>query len=117
MQDAEAKYERCYIRRVVVLVIGSIVLGAGLLGFCSQANADPLYRAEAGDAVITVYTEPCAVKAVGNLPKRATWTEKGKTFEGCAGSHPQYPILVFYFEGDKSVVVIEHGAFQKVTGT
>ena len=93
---------------VLIVVLGLLVVG--------NAKAEPMFRADAGDAVVTVHTEPCAVKAVGNLPKRATWVEKGKTFEGCAGQHPMFPILIFYFEGDKSVVVVPIELFQKVTG-
>ena len=99
----------------VGMVVGLVALGTQL--FAVKAQAEPLYRADTGDSVITVHSEPCAVQAVGNLPKRATWQEKGKTYEGCAGQHPQFPILIFYFAGDKSVVVVPVQLFQKVTGT
>lgn len=62
---------------------------------------------------ITVFDEKCALAAVSNLPGRATWTEKGKTFEGCVGVTP-FGVLTFYFEGDKSVVIIPIQAFDLV---
>ena len=94
---------------VLLLILAGVMVG--------NAKAEPMFRADAGEAVVTVYTEPCAVPAVGNLPKRATWQEKGKTYEGCAGQHPMFPILIFYFSGDRSVVVVPVEMFQKVTGT
>ena len=93
---------------VLITVIGLLLVG--------NAKAEPMFRADAGDAVITVHSGPCTVAAVGNLPRKATWREKGKTYNGCAGQHPMFPILIFYFEGDKSVVVVPIELFQKVTG-
>jgi hypothetical protein len=61
-----------------------------------------------------VYTEDCAVKEVANLPKRATWTEKGKTYEGCAGMSP-LGLVMFYFREDRSVAVVPASQFVKVT--
>ena len=116
MQDAEAKYERCYIRRVVMLGIGAIVLGAGLLGFCSQANAEPIYKASAEGTTITLHTADCKMPAVKNLPKRAVWEEGGVKTEGCYGPHPQFPVVVFYFS-DRTVVIVPVQLFQRVTGT
>lgn len=98
--------------------VGMLVLIA-LIAICvvaNKAHAEPMYQADTREAKVTVHSEPCAIAAVGNLPKRATWEEKGKVFEGCAGQHPMYPVLVFYFSGDNSVVVIEVGAFRRLTG-
>jgi len=114
MQDAEAKYERCYIRRVVVLVIGSIVLGAGLLGFCSQANAAPRYAANVQGVSIVLYDEPCKLDAVANMPHRATWTESGKTYEGCFHYFEHVNLIVAYF-ADKSVAPIPVEIFKPLT--
>lgn len=64
--------------------------------------------------VVTIYTEPCTLKEVQNLPQRATWVEGGKTIEGCAGMHPAGAVM-FYF-ADKTVVVHPMSAFVSVTG-
>jgi len=98
----------------VGMIVLIVVLGLAI--FAGKASAEPLYQADTGDAKVTVHSEPCAVAAVGNLPKRATWEEKGKTYEGCAGAHPAFPLLVFYFSGDRSVVVIPNEMFRKMTG-
>jgi hypothetical protein len=77
--------------------------------------AEPMVKANVQGIEITVYTEDCALKnVVSNLPKRATWVEKGKTFEGCAGA-TQFGVLIFYFN-DKTVAVVPVEHFAKVTG-
>jgi len=73
----------------VGMIVLIVVLGLAI--FAGKASAEPMFRADTGDAVITGHTEACQIKAVGNLPKRATWQEKGKTFEGCAGESPALP--------------------------
>ena len=81
----------------------------------SGANAEPQYRATVQDVVITLYSEPCALKGeVSSLPRRATWMEKGKTFEGCFGFVEPMRLLIFYFREDKSVAPIPAGLFVKV---
>jgi hypothetical protein len=78
--------------------------------------AGPMVKATVGGVEITVYTEDCQLKeAVSNLPKRATWVEKGKTFEGCAGAVPQLGVLMFYFKDDKTVAAVPMDVFAKVT--
>lgn len=79
-----------------------------------KANAEPLVRATEGGVVVTIYTEKCALPAVANLAHRATWTENGKTTEGCAGPHP-LGLIVMYFT-DKTVVIHPMQAFVSVTG-
>ena len=117
-EQEEQKFQRAYFRRVALLSLAAAaVLITAMIVLIPAAKAEPLFRADTGDSVITVHSEPCAVSAVGNLPKRATWEEKGKKYEGCAGQHPQFPILIFYFSGDRSVVVVPAQLFQRVTGT
>jgi hypothetical protein len=77
--------------------------------------SEPMVKANVQGIEITVYTEDCTLKnVVSNLPKRATWVEKGKTFEGCAGA-TQFGVLIFYFN-DKTVAVVPVEHFAKVTG-
>ena len=92
------------------------VLVATLLFGCpSNAYSEPLYQTAGGDgAVVTLHSEPCALKEVSNLPKRATWDEKGKTFEGCWGVSP-FGVAMLYFS-DRTVAVVPAEAFRKVTG-
>ena len=82
----------------------------------SGANAEPQYRETVQDVVITLYSEPCALKGeVSNLPRRATWMEKGKTFEGCFGYVEHLQLLMFYFRDDKTVAGLPVGVFSRVT--
>lgn len=96
---------------LVVLVLAFVV---GALT-CSQAQAEPIYRAEAADAVVVLRSGPCALTAVENLKKRATWTEQGKTFEGCWGV-TRFGVVVMYFN-DKTVSAIPVQMFVKVQGS
>jgi hypothetical protein len=86
--------------------------------FCFPAAvlAEPIAAMQQGDIRIVVYSDDCALKSVvSNLPKRATWTEKGQTFEGCAGG-TEFGVLLFYFREDKTVAAVPMQAFQKLTG-
>jgi hypothetical protein len=83
----------------------------------SHVNAEPQYRAEVQGVVITLHSEECQIKdVVSNLPRRATWLERGKTFEGCFGFVEQMQLLMFYFKDDKTVAGMPAGMFSKVTG-
>lgn len=94
----------------------AIVLGAALAGAMKYVYAEPMAKLEQDGVAITVYTEDCQLKdAVGNLPKRATWVEGGKTYEGCVGYQPQLRVFMFYFE-DKTVAAAPVAIFTKVTG-
>ena len=80
-------------------------------------KAEPQYRATVQGIVITLHSEECALKGqVSNLPRRATWLENGKTYEGCFGYIEPLQVLMFYFVDDKTVAGIPAGAFTKVTG-
>ena len=80
-----------------------------VLGF-----AAPQFEASGEGVKVVVHSEKCALKEISNLPYRATWTEKGKTTEGCAGPHP-IGVVLFYF-ADKTIVVVPMQEFVKVTG-
>lgn len=58
------------------------------------------------DGAVQLLDEPCRLAAVINLPRRATWTEGGKVFEGCWGRHVQAPHVILTYWEDKTVVPI-----------
>ena len=89
-----------------------------LLLLPSIAFAAPVYVAEVEGIRIELYDEPCKLKdTVSNLPYRATWTEKGKVFEGCFIPNPQTGVVMTYWREDKSVAAIPLDAFKRVTST
>lgn len=114
MTSIEAKEERAFLRvwvgRVLAL-ISLLILTAWVTG----AYAQPILQASADGVKVVIYEEPCKVDAVANLPKRATWHEKGKVYEGCMGAHPHFPVLMGYFV-DKTVVILPVEMFSRVSG-
>jgi hypothetical protein len=78
------------------------------------ANAEPSYEASGDGVRVVVYSEKCSLPEVMNLAQRATWTEKGKTTEGCAGVHPM-GVVLFWFS-DRTVVAIPTSQFVRVVG-
>jgi hypothetical protein len=75
--------------------------------------AEPMLAFQDGPVKIVIYTEDCALKnVVTNLPKRATWEEKGKSYEGCAAGTP-FGFVMFYFAGDKTVALVPAEGFTK----
>jgi hypothetical protein len=93
--------------RFIVLILSMIVPASSM--------AEPRYSAEVDGVKITLHDDKCALPAVANLGRKATWEERGKTFDGCWGGHPQFPVLIFYF-ADKTVVIVPTEMFKKVTG-
>ena len=96
---------------ILIFIIGALYAG--------KVFAEPIAQATVneGAVVVTVFSEDCNLKAtVANLPKRATWVEKGKTFEGCVGVEPAAGVAIFYVATDKSVTAIPLVAFARVTG-
>lgn len=79
------------------------------------AYADPAYQTKTGDVTLTLHTEKCELAEITNLPRRATWTEGGKTYEGCWGARPDQGIILAYFT-DKTVASVPIEAFVRVTG-
>lgn len=80
-----------------------------------RVYAASLYQAEADGARIVLTDEACRLQAVSNLKRRATWTEKGETFEGCYGLHEGTGLILAYFS-DKTVVILPPQIFSKVLG-
>jgi hypothetical protein len=85
-----------------------------LVGLATNAAAAPMAQTVSDGATIVLTDEPCKLKQVTNLKYRATWSEKGKVFEGCYAVHP-YGVVVGYFS-DGAVALIPLDAFAKVTG-
>lgn len=75
----------------------------------------PIFAADAQNVRIVLTDEPCTLKAVSNLPFRATWTEKEKVYEGCWSPRPDEGYVVGYFE-DLTVALIPIQAFKKLVG-
>ncbi len=98
-------------------LIWALAIGLAIGGvlYAAKVQAVPLYFAEAEGVRIILTDEDCKLPSISNLKKRATWTENGKTVEGCFGGHPQYPLVLFYF-ADKTIVVLPVEAFQRVNG-
>lgn len=96
-------------------LIAIFALGMALKS--SRAVAEPMVAADEGPVRVVIYTEDCALTSVvKNLPKRATWTENGKTFEGCAAVIQQAGLVIFYFD-DKTVALMPAQMFQRVSNT
>lgn len=89
--------------------LGVLFLLAILVG---NANATPLFVAEHEGVVVTLTDERCAVKEISNLELRATWVEKGKTFEGCWGTSNGF--VVSYWREDRTVAMFSAGVFKRL---
>lgn len=96
------------------LAFAAVLVGALLLGpffAIKTAKAAPIATATSGHLTITLYSDPCSLKAVSNLPQRAVWIEAGKVSEGCWGAS-QFGVIMAYFE-DKTVAVIPFEVFRR----
>ena len=88
------------------------VLAAILVLFTPQAGAEKIAHSEGNGVVFSLYDDKCQLEAVSNLPKRATWAEKGVTHEGCYALHPA-GLVVAYF-ADRTVVLAPTRVFRQV---
>lgn len=112
-RSIDEQLERCYWRRVGFVVVFAAILAALL--FPLLAHSEPLFQTSGEGITITLHSEACALKEVTNLPRRATWDEKGKTFEGC-WRLSQSGYVLFYFLEDKTVGDAPAQVFKKVVG-
>jgi hypothetical protein len=93
-----------------------ISLALAAVFYSGRVFADPIFTAEGeGGATVLLYNEPCQIKTLTNLPFRATWVEKGKTFEGCFVPRPEAQIVLFYFD-DGTVGYIPFQMLRKTVG-
>ena len=81
----------------------AVLLAIVLAG--TVANAAPIAAATAPGVTVTLFSDKCKLPAVKNLPLRATWTQDGKTIEGCFGGFTEANAIGIYFE-DGTVAVI-----------
>ena len=87
----------------ILLLLGSV-----------PAQAGPIAVLTGGGVRITLYTEPCAIKAPSNLPQRATWVKGAEMFEGCFNLFSG-PIVAMYFDDD-TIAAIPAALFTAVEG-
>jgi hypothetical protein len=103
------------IPRSVMTWFLAFLLAVFMIALTTIAQAKPLFVIELDDTTITFTDEPCALKAVGNLPYRAYRTQDGKVYEGCAGMNVFKHVLIYFVE-DRSFVSLPGSMLKKLTG-
>ena len=98
----------------LILALGVLVWLAG------HALAGPLFEADGEDErgsglKVVLYEEPCAIKTISNLTRRATWVENGIVIEGCWAPTP-VGVVMLYFHADRTMIVIPNTVFQRSPG-
>jgi hypothetical protein len=93
---------------------GTVIAVVATFLYCLPALAVPMAEASYNHAKIVLTDEACKLSAIKNLPRRAVWTEKGKTFEGCWEVH-QFGFVIAYFD-DQTIAVIPADMFKPITG-
>lgn len=101
---------------MILRAAGLLLVFLVLLFVFKPVRAEPFLSAEAGGVKVIIHTDDCKLKGVENLPKRATYHESGKKFEGCVGLSQELGLFLFYWE-DKTVVAIPQSFFARVHGT
>lgn len=94
-------------------MIAKLVIAAALILFPSVAYAAPVAVMDRDGIGITLFDEPCKFTHIVNYKYRATWSEDGKTFEGCFGLNTASRVIVAYFD-DKSIAVVPMSFFRPV---
>ena len=90
----------------------NLLLLATLLS--TPAVPAPVAVSQGEDVTVTLHDEPCALTAVVDLPRRATWTEGGATLEGCYGVHSAGPVVLYFV--DRSIALLPRSAFIPLSG-
>lgn len=109
--DKFSRIERAWRRRGLVIVFLLIVL---LMIFSTSSfGGQPIYQAQEGDLTLSLYSTPCKLDAVRNLPNRALWKDKDGSHEGCYGLDRALGVVVCYFS-DRTAVVLPAAVFKKV---
>lgn len=109
----DVKEARALLRDKVITCL-AVIIGLGMALVSVGVMAEPMAQASSNGVTIVLYTEPCKLDAVVNLPNRATWQEGSKVYEGCFGLN-QMGVVMLYFS-DKSVAVAPMDMFVRVTG-
>lgn len=90
--------------RLMLAVLALMALGA--------AEAREVARSESQGVVVSLTDENCRMlDRVTNLPLRATWTEKGKVYDGCYTLTGTGHVLLFF--DDLTAVVAPFQAFER----
>lgn len=104
---------------LIPFLIWAVLIGLTLAGvlYASRAVAEPrLLAVDNNGIAITLYDDPCELKGeIANLPYKATWTENGKTFEGCWQGRDEARSVVAYFS-DHTVALIPYSVFKRAVG-
>lgn len=58
-----------------------------------KVNSGPIFRGVAGNIVVTLYDDKCAVDGVKNLPNKAIWQEGGKGHGRLLGAVPDFWVV------------------------
>lgn len=99
-------------QRTTAFILG-VLLGAGIT-YTPAAHAGPIAVLMEQGLEIMIYSEACKLAgAPKNLTNRATWKEKGKTYEGCVAPFGGGAIVGGYF-ADGTMAVIPAAAFSAV---
>lgn len=107
-QDDPVKYAM----RVLIV----LALALFFLLVVRNASAEVIFIGQHGEHVITLTNEPCALKAVTNMPTRATWREPGgRLWECCYGAVHEAQIVVLY-SADATVQVVPQWIFKRARG-
>src|SRR5574338_590670 len=90
----------------LLLALCLAALMCALVFYTPRAKGEPLFIGNHGEHVITLTNEPCALKAVTNMPSRATWREPdGRVWESCYGLSRETMLVVLYC-GDLTVQIV-----------
>ena len=97
------------------LIVWAVFIGLALAAalYPIYAHAAAIAQIHDKDVSITLYDEPCALAEIKNLGYRATWTEGGKTFQGCWAARADLEIVAAYFD-DKTIALIPFGVIKPV---
>lgn len=100
---------------IVVLLLALAINAMLFVAWTAPAHAAPVAVLTADDGHVVLTDEPCTMPdQVANLPYRATWSQGGKTQEGCysvfGGS-----VIVGYF-ADHTVAVMPASMFVRASG-
>jgi hypothetical protein len=93
-----------------------VVIFAYLVSWPASVFADPLFAFEKDGIRVVLTNDKCALSEVSNLPYRATWEEKGQTFEGCWSPSFDRQRVNAFFVSDRSVVSFPPQMFSRVQG-
>lgn len=110
-------------KRILAAIAAAVLTGCAavpapqLTTETQSVSTAPAFVAEAQGVKIRLYTEPCELKAVSNLTRKATWEEKGEISPGCWAPQPDAGVVIAYFASDRTVAVIPISLFARTQGS